>query len=223
MAEIRMIDMNTWPRAEHYLRFTEDSPCAASLADEIDVTELYYACRASGSSFYLSVLWLVSAVVNAHEEFRMTAVDSPDVPRPMPGVWDVVHPAHNVFHEDTETYTSTFTLFSPDPVEFAERAAEDIERAKRLKTAAVPTPPNVFEASCVPWRHFTWAGASSDGVSLAPLIVWGRVRESGGRVFMPVSVSVSHAAADGFHLARFLNETEAAGKVLSGKKGGGIL
>ena len=223
MAEIRMIDMKTWPRAEHYLRFTEEAPCAASLADEIDVTELYCSCRASGSSFYLSVLWLVSAAVNAHEEFRMTAVDSPDVPRPMPGVWDVVHPAHNVFHEDTETYTSTFTLFSPDPDEFAARAAEDIERAKRLKTASVPTPPNVFEASCVPWRHFTWAGASSDGVSLAPLIVWGRIRESRGRVSMPVSISVSHAAADGFHLARFLNETEAAGKVLAGKKGGGML
>ena len=122
MAEIRMLDMKTWPRAEHYLRFTEEAPCAVNLTDEIDVTDLRLACRASGSSFYLAVLWLVSAAVNAHEEFRLTAVDSPDVPRPMPGVWDVVHPAHNVFHEDTETYTSTFTLFSPDPDEFASRA-----------------------------------------------------------------------------------------------------
>ena len=223
MAEIRMLDMKTWPRAEHYLRFTEEAPCAVNLTDEIDVTDLRLACRASGSSFYLAVLWLVSAAVNAHEEFRLTAVDSPDVPRPMPGVWDVVHPAHNVFHEDTETYTSTFTLFSPDPDEFAARAEEDIARAKRLKTASVPAPPNVFDASCVPWRHFTAAGASSDGGSLAPLVVWGGFRETGGRILMPLSVTVSHAAADGFHLARFLNETEAAGKVLAKRKGGGVL
>ena len=220
MAELRRIDPERWPRAAHYRYFTEDCPCSVSLADDIDVTELKNSCAASGGSFYLSVLWLVSAAVNAHEEFRMAETDSPDDPEPVPAVWDVVHPAHNVFHEDTETYTAAFTLFSPDPEEFAARAKEDIERAKSLTVPAVPSPPNVFDTSCVPWRHFTSVGAVSGAPSLSPLVVWGGFREERGRTFMPLSVTISHAAADGFHLARFLNEVERAGKVLAGNRGG---
>ena len=147
MAESERIDMEAWPRAAHYRRFTEEYPCSVSLTDDIDVTELHNACRAGGMSFHLSVLWLVSAAVNAHREFRMTETDSPEDPAPVPAYWDVVHPVHNVFCADTETYTATFTLFSPDPAEFAARAREDAERAKRLGIPAVPAPPNVFETS----------------------------------------------------------------------------
>ena len=222
MADCRPIDLNTWPRAAHYRRFTEESPCAVTMTDDIDVTALREVCRARNLSFYLSVLWTVSAVVNAREEFRLTEIDAPELPAPVPAVWDAVHPAHNVFHEDTETYTGTFTLFSPDPEEFMERAAEDVERAKRLRIPSVPTPPNVFEASCVPWRHFTHAGALTDAPSLAPLVVWGGFREvpeigKRPRLLMPLSVTVSHAAADGFHLARFLNDAEALCAELAGR------
>ena len=155
MDEKKRIDLDTWPRAAYYRRFTEDIPCSATLADDIDVTELRNACRSSGRSFHLSVLWLVSAAVNAHEEFRLTETDSPEDPFPVPAVWNVVHPVHNVFHPETETFTSTFTLFSPDPYEFEKRAKEDTERAERLDIPAIPAPPNVFETSAVPWRHFT--------------------------------------------------------------------
>ena len=228
MAEYRLIDLDTWPRAAHYRRFTEEAPCAVTLSDEIDVTALRKACRSAGRSFYTAVLWVVSAAINAREEFRLTEADAPDLPAPRPAVWDVVHPAHNVFHEDTETYTGTFTLFSPDPDEFMERAAEDIERAGRLRIPSIPAPPNVFDASCVPWRHFTQAGALTGAPSLAPLIVWGGFRETPGRgseprILMPLSVTVSHAAADGFHLARFLNDAEAGCAALAGRIGGKML
>ena len=210
MASYRLIDLDTWPRAAHYRRFTEESPCSVTVTDEIDVTELRNVCRSAHVSFYLSDLWVVSAAVNAREEFRMTEADAPDLP------------AHNVFHEDTETYTGTFTLFSPDPDEFMKRAAEDVERAKRLRVPSIPTPPNVFDASCVPWRHFTYAGAQTAVPSLSPLVVWGGFREAWEkgcepRILMPLSVTVSHAAADGFHLARFLNDAEAGCRALAGR------
>ena len=40
---------------------------------------------------------------------------------------------------------------------------------------------------------------------------------------MPLSVTVSHAAADGFHLARFLNDAEAGCAALAGRIGGRML
>ena len=44
--------------------------------------------------------------------------------------------------------------------------------------------------------------------SLLPIVCWGKFREVGDRVMMPLSVQVNHASADGFHIARFINETE---------------
>ena len=38
-----------------------------------------------------------------------------------------------------------------------------------------------------------------------------------------IPMTISHAAADGFHVARFLNEVEEAGRALAGSMGGARL
>lgn len=222
MTDIRTIDMTTWPRAAHYRHFS-DYPCAVSLADDVDATALRRACRSADVSVTGAILWIVSCVINRHEEFRLTETDAPEYPEPIPAVWDVAHPVYNIFHEKTETYTSLFTLWSPDFREFSERMREDCARAASLSVMSIPTPPNVFETSAVPWRHFTAVGAGTGIPSLSPMIVWGGFREDRGRTLLPLSVTISHAAADGFHLARFLNECEEGFAALAERLGGGML
>lgn len=210
----RMLDKESYPRYAHFRHFWDDAPCMISLTDEVDVTVLRNACRKEGVSFYLSFLYVVTRVVNQHEEFRMTTLDAPDLPAPEPAVWDVVNPVHNVFHEDTETYTSIVSLWQPDFDLFCRDAAEDMERGRHLKIDRVPAGDNVFEASSVPWRHFTSVGLSGDCMPLTPVIAWGRWREENGACRLPLSVQIHHAAADGYHLARFLNEAEAGAALL---------
>ena len=208
MAEFTLINTEKWARYEHFRHFMDDAPCSVWLTDDIDVTDLYSVCHNSGRSFYIAMLHTVSRVINAHDEFKLRAVDSPAFPCLMPAVWDRVDPVHNVFHEDSETYTSTFTLYDPDFVTFYRNAEDDILRARRLKVMSVPAGENTFEASCVPWRHFTSVGASTESIPLAPIVAWGKFTEKDGRKLLPLSIQINHAAADGFHLARFLNEVE---------------
>ncbi|MGN1409210.1 MAG: CatA-like O-acetyltransferase, partial [Eubacteriales bacterium] len=179
-----------------------------SLCDEIDVTALYDSCKISGHSFYISVLYAVARVVNSHDEFKMTAVDSPKSEFPMPAVYDRVDVTHNIFREESESYSSVFTVYKSDFGEFYSNCLDDIERVKRLNISAVPCGENAFEASCVPWRHFTSVGVSCDSYPLLPIVSWGRFRENAQKKLMPLSIQINHASADGFHLARFLNETE---------------
>lgn len=208
MAEYRLIDMEHWSRAEHFRHFFDEAPCTVSLCDDVDVTELREACRESGQSFYISILYAVSRTVNAHDEFRMMAVDSPAFEHLMPAVWEASDPVHNVFHEDRESFTTLCTRWNPDFAVFSAHAKDDLARAARADYRSVPCGENTFETSCVPWRHFTSVGVQSEAVGLAPIIVWGGWKEMHGRTYMPLSVQIHHAAADGFHLARFLNETE---------------
>lgn len=206
--EYRLIDKETWHRYEHFRHFYDEAPCVISLCDDIDVTELKNACHDTENSFYLAMLYAVSFVVNSHEEFRLTAVDSPEFPVIMPALWDAVNPVHNVFHEDTETYTSIFTLWDNDYETFVKYAQEDVAKAKNLRVMSIPCGNNTFEASCVPWRHFTQVGVQIEAFGLSPVIAWGGFKTDGERIKMPLSIQIHHAAADGYHLARFLNEVE---------------
>ncbi len=219
MGEYTKIDLKTYVRAEHFLHFMNEAPCEISLADDIDVTALRDACRVTGRSFYRTFLYIVSFIVNSRDEFRMTAYLSRGTYHP--AVWDILHPVHNVFHEDTETYTSIFSLFDRDMDTFCSRAAEDMERAEHLSVMSIPAMGNnTFEVSCLPWRHFTSVGIShpvGNCTSLAPVIVWGGFRETAGRTYLPLSVTIHHAAADGFHLARFLNEAETLSAGIAGR------
>ncbi|MBQ7599846.1 MAG: hypothetical protein IJU57_04130 [Clostridia bacterium] len=216
MSDYRMMDTDSWLRYARFVHFTEDAPCAIWLTDDIDVTELVRKTKNRGIPFYPAMLYCVSKVINAHEEFKMTAIDSPLFPKPMPAVWNTVHPAHNVFRQDSETFVNIFTLFTPDPAEFIRNCSQDIEKAVTSAFGDVPGPSNTFEASCVPWRSFTSVGSVQEAYPLSPIVVWGRHREiSDGRILMPLSVEINHACADGYHLARFISETEEAGLELS--------
>ena len=213
--EITRLTPDTYPRWEHFRHFFDECACSVSLCDDIDVTDLRRACRDTATSFYIAMLWCVSKTVNAHAEFRMTVTETGEDPYPMPAVFDVISPAHNVFHEDTETYTTLFTPWDPDFTVFAENCAADMDRAKRLNIMSIPCPDNTFEASCVPWRHFTSVGVGCEACPLTPIIAWGGLTETDVRTKLPLSIQIHHAAADGFHLARFLNETEQTAQELA--------
>lgn len=216
-AEYKMIEKSSWSRWEHFRHFCDEMPCAISLCDDIDITDLAEACREKGSSLYIALLYSVSYVVNLHEEFRMTAVDSPDSEYLLPAVWNRVDPVHNVFHPDSETYTSVFTIWDPDYRIFSQNCTEDMERAERLSVMSIPCGGNTFEASCIPWRHFTSVNVACDVYSMTPVIAWGKYALRGERAMLPLSIQINHAAADGFHLARFIGEVEETSEKLAEK------
>lgn len=213
------LDRQSYSRAEHFRHFMNESPCTISLSDDINVTALKNACDTFGQSFYISFLYTVSYIVNSRDEFRMTAVISNN--EYYPAVWDILNPVHNVFHEDTETTTTLFSLWNRDRDIFSKNVREDMEHAKSLSVGSIPAMGrNTFEASCIPWRHFTSVGISypiSRTHSLTPLIVWGGFIEKNGQTYMPLSITIHHAAADGFHLARFLNEAETLSEIIAKK------
>ena len=81
----------------------------------------------------------------------------------------------------------------------------DLERAKddRVYECDNGKYPNWFDASYISWLSYDSMELElPDGyLYFPPIINWGRYREEGGRLVMPVTVRMNHAIADGFLVA----------------------
>ncbi len=207
MTEARAIDLDKWPRREHFEHYLTRVECTYAITVELDVTEMVAALRVVPWKSYIAQIWAIASVVNRHVEFRMTLTDEK-----VPATWDIVHPAFTVFNPERETFANVWSPFHADFSTFHEHTADVLERY-RTATSLQPQPDmpaNMFDISSVPWASFTGFSLQiRDGWKhLLPIFTLGRYRETGGRTVMPVAIQVHHAAADGFHTARLVQELQ---------------
>ena len=95
-------------------------------------------------------------------------------------------------------------------MEFHARFLSDREKYKDVRAIAENQPPNFFDVTCLPWvkyKHFD-VHVFDEGKFLAPVITWGKYEPECGKLMMPLTMNIHHAAADGFHLSRFFNEVQ---------------
>ena len=64
--------------------------------------------------------------------------------------------------------------------------------------------PNWFDASYISWLSYDALHVElPDGyLYFLPIVNWGRYRKENGRLMMPISVRLNHAAADGYLLSK---------------------
>jgi chloramphenicol O-acetyltransferase type A len=207
MAELRAIDVDHWPRREHFEHYRQRVECSYELTVDVDVTDFVATVRRSGVRTYPAQLWAIATVVNRHAEFRMQLLSDGS-----PGVWDVVHPMFTVFHPDSETFSALVVPYDEDFPRFRESATATIDRHRddHRMFPQDDRPTNVFDVSSLPWTSFTgFALHVRDGWQhLMPIITLGRYREVDGRTRMPLALQINHAAADGFHTTRLVRELE---------------
>lgn len=200
------IDLNEWSRGELFRDYIEHMRIVMSLTVDIDVTKLVEFSKDRSLKFYPLMVWAVSKVVNAHDEFKYSWDSGGDLIK-----WDFISPSYTEFHKEDENFTKMVTQFSDNMSVFYERFMRDREKYKNERAFVKNQPLNFFDVSCLPWikyNHFD-VHVFDDGKFLAPVITWGKYENEAGKYRMPVTMNIHHAVADGFHLARFFNELQA--------------
>ncbi len=199
----QLIDLETWARREYFQHYFHEVPCFYSMTVKLDITRL----RQSGERLYPALLYLLSTLVNRHEEFRM-ALDG----QGRLGVYDQMHPSYTVFHPDSETFSNLWTEYRPAYPEF--RAAFEADMAaygQRPGFLGKPNPPsNAFPVSMLPWTAFEGFNLNlprGEGY-LQPIFTLGKYTPSNGRLFLPLAAQVHHAVCDGYHVCRLVNELQ---------------
>lgn len=197
----RVIDKETYYRKGVYRHFTEDCKCSTSMTARIDVTELVAFSKKTDTKFYLNFLYLLSKTLNSRDDYKMDYLYRSDELI----CYDVIHPCHYVFHEDTETCTTVHSLYCEDYSTFYQNALADLEAAKKTRdyTFDGKKYPNWFDASYISWLSYDALHIElPDGyLYFPPIVNWGRYREENGRWMMPLTVRMNHAIADGYLVA----------------------
>ena len=67
---MREIDIETWPRREHFRFFMRMDYPQYNLCFDVDVSRLVPLCRERGLSFYYALLYYSTLAANAVEAFR---------------------------------------------------------------------------------------------------------------------------------------------------------
>ena len=200
-----IVDRSTWSRGALFQYYLDSMRVVMSLTVDMDVTPLVRYVKGRGLKFYPAMIWAVSRVINAHDEFKYGWDASGNLIR-----WDFVSPSYAHFHREDENFTKLVTEYAGELSVFHARFLRDRERYRELRGVVEHQPPNFFDVSCLPWvryRHFD-VHVFDEGTFLAPVVTWGRYEEEQGRLLMPLTMNIHHAVADGFHLSRFFREVQ---------------
>ena len=169
----------------------------------LDVTRLRAECDRFGVHFYAAFIWCTSNVVNRLPFMKMMTDEEGN-----PGVWDVVHPNYTIFHKEDHTFSDCWSEYDADFATFYKRIETDIEAAKKVRgvKAKAGQPVNFYCISCVPWLDYTGYATSivSDHVALFPIITFGKYTEDNGKLTLPLTLTIAHAAMDGWHTSEFV-------------------
>ena len=199
------IDLNNWSRAELFNMYIENMRIVMSLTVETDVTQLIRFTKKNSLKFYPCMVWIVSKIVNCHDEFKYGWDSSGNLIR-----WNCVFPSYVNFSKEDESFTKLVTPFSEDIFSFYSDVINDREKYRKVRGIAKNQPPNFFDVSCLPWVHYSHFDLHvfDEGKYLAPVITWGQFKPDGDRVTLPLTMNIHHAVADGFHLSRFFCEVQ---------------
>lgn len=200
----RKLDLNTWPRKEHFEFFSKFEEPFFGIVANIDCTKAYETSKKNGVSFFLFYLHKTLSAVNAVENFRYR-IENDEI-----FIYDKIDASATLTRDDN-TFGFSLIPFSSDFETFKESALQEIERVRNttgLFTRSFEAD-NLIHFSAIPWIDFTSLSHARSFTfpDSCPKISIGKmtIAEDGKRT-MAVSVHVHHGLMDGFHVGEFFTK-----------------
>lgn len=203
------IDLATWPRRDYFYYFTKMMPTAYSITVDIDVTATTTFLKHQHLKFFPTYLYLATKLLADQPEFLVGTQDGQLVQ------YDQLNPSFSLFHEDDHTISNLWLPFNASYKAFYTQYGEATQRYQNQHGAMVqsaPAPANSYMIGTIPWVSFNnyTPIPMQPLTSYAPIIQSGKFKVVNGRQLMPLSFTIHHAVADGYHVSRYLNRLEAA-------------
>lgn len=197
-----LLDIENWPRKEHFLFFKQFEEPFFGLTVEIDCTKAYSTAKKLETSFFVYYLHKTLVAVNTIEPFRYRIIDDAVY------IYDRIDVSATIMREDT-TFGFSLIEYAPDFDVFAANTFQEIERIQNtsgLLTREFPNN-NLIHFSAIPWVNFTSLSHTRSYTfpDSCPKISFGKmtIGENGERK-MSMSIHAHHGLMDGFHVGQFV-------------------
>lgn len=202
----KKIDFSTWERTEVFNYFIKHDRCVMSITNDIDVTDFVAFCKEQRLNFYSILVCLVTKVVNKSEHFRLGYNEEGELV-----LWNHINPYYTDFLKDTKKFITIITPYSTDIKQFYDNIQKDRKFSvdNRVLRAEITTP-NIFGISSIPWISYSSVSLENydQPTSLSPIITWGKYAIKEGKLKLPLSLQMHHAACDGYDMAQFFLDVE---------------
>ena len=198
-----VIDFEKWNRKELFTLYTTSLKVSMNLTVELDVAKIVNFSKSNGYKFYPCMIWAVSSVVNAGDEFKYAFKDGKLIK------WNYVSPSYTDFNNETKTFSKFVSEFSPDFKTFYNTVENDRKKYKNLVGFAKNQPENVFDVTCIPWvnnKNFTMHVETE--MRFFPIVSWGKFIKKGKKYVMPVTLDLNHAVGDGYNASIFFKNLQ---------------
>lgn len=200
---MEIINLEKWDRRDIFYHFFTVAKSTYSITVKMDVTKAFEYSKRNCLSFYIVMTWIVSNAINRHKQFKMGFDQNNN-----PGYYDIVHPQFPVMDKNHNVVSLT-AVYDDSIRVFCENMEIVIQQYEQY--GVIPEKKeNIIMISALPWidyENFT-VNNESGYHFLFPMVTWGRYKKVEGRISMPLTLQISHAAADGYHCHLFFESVK---------------
>ena len=201
---MKIIDLKTWTRRDHYEFFTTFEYPHFSLCADLDITQFLSMIKDKGISFTAGIMYLIARTANGIPEFRHRVREGNPIEH------DVVHPGTTILTKN-DLFAFCTVEYIADFKEFIKISEKEISWVKTHPSLEekIPDDSMLFLTS-IPWVSFTsfMHPLKLNPPDSVPRFAWGKYRQQGERIVMPFSVQAHHAVVDGLHAGRFYSQIQ---------------
>ena len=98
------IDIESWERRDLFKLYTTDLKIVMNMTVDVDITNVISEIKKHGIRFYPTMIWIVSRLMNARDEFKYHLTESGELIK-----WDYISPSYTDFNKETEKFNKFVT------------------------------------------------------------------------------------------------------------------
>jgi len=198
------INMETWPRKEHYAYFHSMDYPMFNISMNLDATNFLRFVKEHKLSFYYAMGFAAAQAANQIPEFRCRIRGEQVV------LHDRVHPSFTDLDKDTGLFKYVQVDLTEDIFSFSEKAVQKSAAQHFFMDVNEEARDDLLYITCVPWVSFTQVThpIALGGDDSIPRIAWGKYFASGEKILLPFSIQANHALMDGFHAGKYVERLQ---------------
>lgn len=205
MEKYELVDMLKFDRADYFSYFMSVGTTIEFTA-KVDVTKMLERCKKDKLNFQAVMLYQLYKVVNTIENFKLDVLEDKLIK------WDKIVPTFSSMNKNSKLFCTLYADMQENWVDYNKQYQNTVENYAD-STTIVPQgnlPENVFNVSCIPWLHFEHFSSNSKAIEnkVIKMITFGKYEQIDGCFILPLTIQISHAIADGYHVALFFEKLQ---------------